>query len=293
MSRLYTSKFLIKLDQYLRLMRFDKPAGILLLLFPALWALWIAAEGVPDLDVLVIFILGVILMRAAGCVINDLADRDFDRHVPRTRYRMITSKKVKLSEGIGIVFILLFCALILVLRLNPLVFKLALIALCAVVIYPFMKRLTYFPQIFLGLTFSWAIPMAFAAQKNTIDIVAWLIFISATIWVVIYDTMYAMVDREYDIKIGIKSTAILFDDADRVIIACLQFMVVLSQILIGLRLELGLYYYLGIATASMLFVYQQYLIKDRIPVNCLRAFLNNQWYGMVVFLGLYLHYMLR
>lgn len=282
-----------KFTQYYYLMRFDKPVGILLLLWPTLWALWIAAEGVPDLDVLIIFILGVIVMRAAGCIINDLADRNFDRNVPRTRYRMITSKKVRLSEAVGLTVLLLSCALILVLLLRPLVLKLALVALFAVIMYPFMKRVTYFPQVFLGLTFSWSIPMAFVAQKNTIDVVAWLLFISAAIWVVIYDTMYAMVDREYDIKIGIKSTAILFDDFDRGIIGCLQCMVVLSQILVGLRLELGLYYYLGIMIASMLFIYQQYLIKDRIPAKCLQAFLNNQWYGMVVFLGFHLHYTLN
>ncbi len=281
-----------RLIQYYYLMRLNKPVGILLLLWPTLWALWIAAEGLPDLDVLTIFVLGVIVMRSTGCVINDLADRNLDRHVQRTRDRPITSGKVKPFEAIGLITVLLLCAVALVLNLNTLTFRLSCIAVPLAIIYPFMKRVTYLPQVFLGLAFAWAIPMAFAAQTDSIPQIAWLLFITTVLWAIVYDTMYAMVDREDDIKIGVKTTAILFDDADRTIIASVQIMILLSQILTGVKSELGKYYYAGIAIASILSVYQQYLIKDRIPEKCFRAFLNNQWYGMVIFAGLYLHYLL-
>ena len=281
-----------RLVQYYYLIRLDKPVGILLLLWPVLWALWIAAEGIPDPDVLIIFILGVIVMRSAGCVLNDLADRNLDRHISRTRDRPITSGKVKIPEAIGLTTVLLLCALILVLNLNALTFKLSFVAVFLAIIYPFLKRVTYLPQVFLGLAFAWSVPMAFAAQTNSIPDIAWLLFITTVLWAVVYDTMYAMVDKEDDIKIGIKSTAILFDDADRIIIGSIQLMVLFSQILTGTKLELGKYYFIGIALASLLSIYQQYLIKDRIPENCFRAFLNNQWYGMIIFAGLYLNYML-
>ncbi len=281
-----------RLVQYYYLIRLDKPVGILLLLWPVLWALWIAAEGIPDPDVLIIFILGVIVMRSAGCVLNDLADRNLDRHISRTRDRPITSGKVKIPEAIGLTTVLLLCALILVLNLNDLTFKLSFVAVFLAIIYPFLKRVTYLPQVFLGLAFAWSVPMAFAAQTNSIPEIAWLLFITTVLWAVVYDTMYAMVDKEDDIKIGIKSTAILFDDADRIIIGSIQLMVLFSQILTGTKLELGKYYFIGIALASLLSIYQQYLIKDRIPENCFRAFLNNQWYGMIIFAGLYLNYML-
>jgi len=278
--------------QYYYLMRLNKPVGILLLLWPTLWALWIAAEGTPDLDVLIVFGLGVIIMRSTGCVINDIADRNLDRYVQRTRDRPITSGKVKPIEAIGLTTVLLMCAVVLVLNLNTLTFKLSCIAVPLAIIYPFMKRVTYLPQVFLGLAFAWAIPMAFAAQTDSVPGIAWLLFITTVLWAIVYDTMYAMVDIEDDIKIGVKTTAILFDDADRTIIGSIQIMILLSQILTGVKLELGKYYYAGIAIASLLSIYQQYLIKDRIPENCFRAFLNNQWYGMVVFSGLYLHYLL-
>ena len=280
-----------RLVQYYHLIRLDKPVGILLLLWPVLWALWIAAEGVPDPDVLIIFILGVIVMRSAGCVLNDLADRNLDRHISRTRDRPITSGKVKIPEAIGLTTVLLLCALILVLNLNDLTFKLSFVAVFLAIIYPFLKRVTYLPQVFLGLAFAWSVPMAFAAQTNSVPDIAWLLFITTVLWAIVYDTMYAMVDKKDDIKIGIKSTAILFDDADRIIIGSIQLMILFSQILTGTKLELGKYYFIGIALASLLSVFQQYLIKDRIPENCFRAFLNNQWYGMIIFAGLYLNYM--
>jgi 4-hydroxybenzoate polyprenyltransferase len=279
-----------RLVQYYYLVRFDKPVGILLLLWPVLWALWIAAEGAPDLNVLIIFIFGVIVMRSAGCVLNDLADRNLDLHVSRTRDRPITSGKVKPLEALGLISVLLIIAVYLVLNLNDLTFKLSFVAIFLAIIYPFMKRVTYLPQVFLGLAFAWAVPMAFAAQTNSVPEIAWLIFITAVLWAVVYDTMYAMADKEDDIKIGVKSTAILFDDADRIIIGSIQLMILFSQILTGTKLELGKYYFAGIACASLLSVYQQYLIKDRIPENCFRAFLNNQWYGMIIFAGVFLNY---
>ncbi len=280
-----------RLIQYYHLIRLDKPVGILLLLWPVLWALWIAAEGAPDLDVLIILILGVIVMRSAGCVLNDLTDRNLDLHVSRTHDRPITSGKVKPLEAIAVTTVLLLCALILVLNLNDLTFKLSFVAIFLAVIYPFMKRVTYLPQVFLGLAFAWAVPMTFAAQTNSVPEIAWLLFITAVLWAVVYDTMYAMADKEDDIKMGMKSTAILFDDADRIIIGMIQLMILFSQILTGARLELGRYYFAGIACASLLSIYQQYLIKDRIPENCFRAFLNNQWYGMIIFIGIYLNYL--
>ena len=279
-----------RLVQYYYLVRLDKPVGILLLLWPVLWALWIAAEGAPDLNVLIIFIFGVIVMRSAGCVLNDLADRNLDLHVSRTRDRPITSGKVKPLEALGLISVLLIIAVYLVLNLNDLTFKLSFVAIFLAIIYPFMKRVTYLPQVFLGLAFAWAVPMAFAAQTNSVPEIAWLIFITAVLWAVVYDTMYAMADKEDDIKIGVKSTAILFDDADRIIIGSIQLMILFSQILTGSKLELGKYYFAGIACASLLSVYQQYLIKDRIPENCFRAFLNNQWYGMIIFAGVFLNY---
>jgi len=277
--------------QYYYLVRLDKPIGTLLLLWPTLWALWIAAEGTPDFDILIIFILGVIITRSAGCIVNDLADRDLDRHISRTSNRPITSGKVKPLEAVGLATVLLACAIILVLNLNALTIRLSFVAVLLAIIYPFMKRFTYLPQVFLGMAFGWSVPMAFAAQTNSIPEIAWLIFITTVLWAIVYDTMYAMVDKEDDLKIGVKSTAILFDDADRIIIGSIQLMILFAQLLTGSKLGLGQYYYAGIAIASVLSIYQQYLIKDRIPENCFRAFLNNQWYGMVVFAGLYLNYM--
>ncbi len=280
-----------RLVQYYYLTRLDKPVGILLLLWPVLWALWVASEGSPDSDLLIIFILGVIIMRSAGCIINDLADRNLDRHISRTRDRPITSGRVEVLEAAELAVLLLLCAVILVLNLNDLTFKLSFVAVFLAIIYPFMKRYTYLPQVFLGLAFAWSVPMAFAAQTGFVPEIAWLLFITTVLWAVVYDTMYAMVDKEDDIKIGVKSTAILFDDADRLIIGFVQLMILCSQLLMGVKLGLGQYYYAGIAIASLLSVYQQELIKDRIPEKCFRAFLNNQWYGMVIFAGLYLNYM--
>lgn len=279
-----------RLTQYALLMRLNKPIGIFLLLWPTLWALWIAAEGVPDPLVLIVFILGVVIMRSAGCVINDYADRDFDAQVARTRNRPIPADKVSADEALALSAVLVSLAFLLVLLMNRLTVLLAVVALLLAAMYPFMKRYTYLPQFNLGLAFSWAVPMAFAAQTNTIPEIAWLLLVATVLWAVAYDTMYAMVDREDDLQVGVKSTAILFDDADRPIIGIIQILMLVVLIIIGKQAELGISYYAGVTIAAALGAYQQYLIKDRKPQNCFQAFLNNNWFGAVIFCGLFIHY---
>jgi 4-hydroxybenzoate polyprenyltransferase len=287
-----SSSITTRLGDYARLMRLDKPIGIFLLLWPTLWALWIASEGHPDQKILVIFVLGVILMRSAGCVINDYADRDFDRHVSRTRNRPLTSGRVTIREAKILLLLLCMAAFVLVLQLNLLTILLSLIAVLLAAIYPFMKRVTHLPQVFLGAAFGWSVPMAFAAQTGTVPQIAWLIFLATLLWATAYDSLYAMVDREDDIALGIKSTAILFGDSDRQIIGVLQVMVLLCLLMIGRQAELGGIYYLGVLLAGVLVVYQQYLIRYRTREGCFRAFLNNNWFGMVVFLGILFDYLL-
>jgi len=271
-------------------MRLDRPIGIFLLLWPALWALWIAGEGKPDLHVLLVFVLGVFLMRSAGCVINDYADRHYDPHVWRTRNRPIAAGHISTKEAIGLFIVLCLIAFLLVLTLNLLTIMLAFAGVLLAAIYPFMKRYTYLPQIFLGMAFGWSVPMAFAAQTGAIPNVAWLLFIVTVLWATAYDTMYAMVDRPDDMRIGIKSTAILFGDADRAIIAMIQMMTLAVLFIIGRQLMMGVYYYLGLTVAASLAVYQQFLIKDRAALRCFKAFLNNNWFGAAVFFGIVLHY---
>jgi len=276
--------------QYYLLMRFNKPIGILLLLWPTLWALWIAAEGLPDTWVLTVFVAGVILMRAAGCVINDVADRRIDPHVKRTRSRPIASGRVSVKEAMRLFTFLCVLAFALVLSTNLLTIILSLVAAFLAATYPFVKRYTHLPQVYLGMAFGWAVPMAFAAQTGTVPVIAWLVFIATVLWAVVYDTMYAMVDREDDIRIGVKSTAVLFGDADRVIIAVIQVMLVLVLVLIGQQLALGGYYFSAVVIATVLAIYQQYLIRDRVPDLCFHAFLNNNWFGLVIFVGLLMSY---
>lgn len=282
-----------RLQQYALLIRLDRPIGIFLLLWPTLWGLWIAAEGFPKPGVLIVFVLGVILMRSAGCVLNDIADRRFDPLVSRTRTRPLAAGKVSSVEALMIAGSLIFIAFLLVLTMNELTIQLALVAVILAGIYPFMKRYTYLPQFFLGLTFGWSIPMAFAAQTNTIPQIAWLLLIANILWSVVYDTMYAMVDREDDLKIGVKSTAILFDDADRVIIGMIQALVLITLIMIGRQAHLGTSYFISLGIASCLFLYQLSLIWNRVPQQCLRAFLNNNWFGLTIFIGLFLDFLLR
>ncbi len=274
--------------QYALLARLHRPIGILLLLWPTLWALWIAADGWPRLGVLVVFVLGVILMRSAGCVINDYADRNFDPHVSRTRDRPIASGKVSADEAMLLFMALTFSAFLLVLTMNTFTILLSFGGVGLAAIYPFMKRYTHMPQIVLGMAFAWAVPMAFAAQTGEVPRVAWLIYTITVLWAVIYDTMYAMADREEDLKIGVKSTAILFGDADRVIIAILQATMLLALYLLGQQAQLGLAYNLSLLVVLGLMLYQQYLIRYRQPAQCIRAFLNNNWLGMVVFIGILL-----
>lgn len=282
-----------KILHYLVLMRFDRPIGIYLLLWPALWALWIAAEGNPSTWLTFVFLGGVVLMRAAGCIINDIADRNIDVQVKRTQFRPLATGVISV-KGAAIWFVLLcLLALFLVLTTNVLTILLSLAAVVLAIIYPFMKRYTYMPQVFLGLAFGWAIPMAFAAQTNTVPLVAWLILTATVLWATAYDTMYAMVDREDDIRIGVKSTAILFGDADRVIIGMIQVMFFFAMWIVGNQLQLGWSYLAGLLGAALLCVYQQYLIKDRDRDDCLRAFQNNHLVGMVIFAGLVLEFMGR
>ena len=278
-------------QQYYLLTRMDRPIGIFLLLWPTLWALWVAAEGLPNWHVLLVFMSGVFLMRSAGCVINDYADREFDPLVSRTRERPIAAGRVKPNEALWLFAVLCLLAFALVLTMNALTIKLSFVGVGLAAIYPFMKRYTHLPQVVLGMAFGWAIPMAFAAQTGTVPKVAWLMYVINVVWSVVYDTMYAMADREDDIKAGVKSTAILFGDADRVILGILQGMVLLGLFLLGQQLDLGLAYYIGVVIAVALGVYQQYLIRQRQPALCFKAFLNNNWLGAAIFAGLVLSYL--
>jgi 4-hydroxybenzoate polyprenyltransferase len=282
-----------RLRDYISLMRLDKPIGIFLLLWPALWALLVASEGQPDSRILLIFVLGVILMRSAGCVINDYADRDIDCHVSRTQNRPLTAGRVTTREALILFALLALGALILVLQLNRLTILLSGIGAFLAVSYPFMKRFTYLPQVYLGAAFGWAVPMAFAAELNTVPPIAWLMFLATVLWATAYDTMYAMVDRMDDIALGVKSTAILFGESDRQIIGLIQAMLLVCLLMIGHQAELGLIYYLGVCAAAVLAAYQQYLIRFREREACFQAFLNNNWFGAVVFLGILLDYMSR
>ena len=282
-----------RLKQYWLLTRFDRPIGILILLWPALWALWVASDGRPDLGVLTVICLGVVLMRAAGCVINDYADRDFDPHVARTKQRPIAAGKVKPKEALWIFVVLCLCAFGLVLTLNIFTILLSFIAAFLAASYPFMKRYTQLPQAYLGIAFGWAIPMSFSAQTNYIPLVAWVMYLAVVLWALVYDTMYAMVDKEDDFKIGVKSTAILFGSYDRHIMAFLQLIIIGLLIIVGQMKYLSWPYYGGILVATGLFVYQQKLIYYRDKNQCFKAFLNNNWFGMVVFIGLLVDYLLR
>tara|TARA_R110002072_G_scaffold622_5_gene4811 strand:+ start:17444 stop:18304 length:861 start_codon:yes stop_codon:yes gene_type:complete len=275
---------------YLHLMRLHKPIGIYLVLWPTLWALWLAAEGIPSLNVLTVFILGVILMRSAGCVINDFADRKIDGEVKRTKDRPLVTGLVSPKQALMCFVLLCTVAFLLVLSMNTLTIYLSVGGVILAFIYPFMKRYTHLPQVFLGAAFAWAVPMAYAAQTNSLPSIVWLIYMASLIWTVAYDTMYAMVDRDDDIKIGVKSTAILFGSLDRVIIAFLQVLVILTLCVIGQQATLGEFYYLGVSVASVFFVYQQHLIRHRDREACFQAFLNNNWVGLVLFCGIFLEY---
>ena len=276
-----------RLADYARLLRVDRPIGSLLLLWPTYWALWLAADGFPSVGNFIVFTLGVFMMRAAGCAINDFADRKVDRHVKRTKDRPLTSGRIEAWEAVALFAGLCVTAfLMVVLFTNTLTLYLSFGGAVLAFIYPFMKRYTHLPQLFLGAAFSWAIPMAWAAEAGEVTKLAWLLFTANVLWTVAYDTLYAMVDRDDDIRIGIKSTAILFGDADRAVIAILQAMVVLILILVGQQAELGVFYYLGLVAMACLFIFQQHLARFRERDGCFKAFLNNNWAGFAVFTGL-------
>jgi len=280
-----------RLQQYWLLARFDKPIGILILLWPALWALWVASDGKPDLFVLFIICSGVVLMRAAGCVINDYADRDFDPHVERTKQRPIAAGKVSPKEALIVFVVLCLTAFVLVLQLNFMTIMLSFVAAFLAASYPFMKRYTQLPQAYLGIAFGFAVPMSFSAQINDIPVVAWIMYLAVMLWALVYDTMYAMVDKEDDLKIGVKSTAILFGDKDREIMAILQLIIIGLLIVIGQMQQLGVFYYAGIVVALLLSAYQQKLIFYRDKGLCFKAFLNSNYFGLAIFVGLALDYL--
>lgn len=277
--------FTHRLREYALLMRLDKPVGIGLLLWPTLWALWLAAEGPPDLLVLIVFVLGVVLMRSAGCVINDYADRGFDPHVARTRNRPIAAGRVSPREALLLFALLCLLALALVLTMNPLTIALAIPGAVLAASYPFMKRWIDLPQAYLGLAFSWGIPMAFAAQTGAVPALAGWLLLANLLWVIVYDSFYALVDIADDRRIGVKSSALLFGSAVRPITAALQAAALGCLAYVGWQSGQAAIFYLGLLAAAALALYQQWLIRDLAPAACFRAFRNNNIFGAVVFAG--------
>lgn len=280
------AKFQQAITPYIELTRLNRPIGIYLLLWPTFWALWIAAKGMPDLSILVIFTLGVILMRSAGCVINDYADRNVDGHVARTLARPLVIGTATSKQALILFFALLAISFILVLFTNTLTIQLSFAGAALAAIYPFMKRHTHLPQIFLGAAFSWAIPMAFAAQAGELPKYLWLIYIANLSWTVAYDTMYAMVDREDDLKVGVKSTAVLFADADKLMIGILHAITLFCLFLLGSELSLNAFYYLGLLVAAAWMVYIHWLIRARDRAGCFAGFIKSHWAGVAVLLGI-------
>ncbi|SIT69478.1 4-hydroxybenzoate polyprenyltransferase [Ectothiorhodosinus mongolicus] len=281
-----------RLRQYALLVRLHRPVGILLLLWPTLWALWLAADGFPDPLVLLIFVAGVTLMRSAGCAINDFADRHVDGHVTRTRDRPLATGQIRPTEAVLVAMFLALIAFGLVLMTNALTVALSFVAVLLAATYPFMKRFHHLPQVHLGTAFAWGIPMAYTAQTGQMpDAMAWVLFVATILWATAYDTMYAMVDRPDDLRIGIKSSAILFAEHDRWVVGLLQLAVLGLLSLVGWQLGLGGFYFAGLGIALLLAAYQQWLIKDREPALCFRAFLNNNSFGAVIWLAIVLEVM--
>jgi len=278
---------------YVRLLRLDRPIGIWLLLWPTLWALWLASDGRPDGGVLLVFLVGTVVMRSAGCIINDFADRQIDLHVARTRDRPLATGEVSIAPAITLFAVLMLIGLGLVLLLNPLTRVLAVLGAAVTVAYPFAKRYIAAPQFVLGLAFSWGVPMAFAAQLNTVPRLGWLLFVVTIAWVVMYDTQYAMADRPDDVKLGVKSTAILFGDLDKAFVSGLQLLLLLGLLLIGHSAGRGAWYLGGVGAAAVFMLYQQYLIREREPERCFAAFLNNAWLGLSVLVGLVVDFILH
>lgn len=294
MLKVTSAEIKTKLSLYGELIRFNRPIGSYLLLWPTLWGLWFAAEGIPQLKLLIIFSVGVFLMRSAGCAINDYADRDFDKHVSRTKDRPLTSGKITDKEALAVFAVILLLAFILVLQLNLNTILFSIVAVMLAATYPFMKRYHHFPQVHLGAAFAWAIPMAFVATTNTAPpIEAWLLFIASLLWTTAYDTQYGMVDIEDDVKKGMKSTAILFGKHDTFIVGALQLITLILMTIVGLLTERGFAFYLSIIVAALFIYYQQRLIENREPDKCLKAFLNNNYLGMVLFIGVALDFLIH
>ena len=281
-----------RVSAYARLIRLDRPIGTWLLLWPTLWALWISGRGHPDEGVFLIFVIGVFLMRSAGCAINDFADRDIDPHVARTRDRPVASGQISAGEALAVAMVLAFIAFLLVLRLNALTIGLSLIGGFMTASYPFLKRFTSLPQFYLGAAFGWSVPMAFAAQTGGVPGTAWMLFLAVLLWAVAYDTMYAMVNREDDLSVGVRSTAILFGRWDRLAVAFAHTGTLAVLYQVGVIEGLGHWYRVGLVAAAGLAVWQQFLIRRREPAACFRAFVNNSALGMVVFAGILLDYSL-
>ena len=282
-----------RLRAFAQLLRLDRPIGTWLLLWPALWALWIAADGHPQRRLLGIFIAGAVLMRSAGCIINDLADRNIDPHVKRTRSRPLAARVISPPEALTVFGVLVVAALLLVLQLNWLTVRLAVVGAALTITYPLFKRFFPLPQLCLGLCFGWAVPMAFAATLGIVPRVGWLMLVAAILWAGVYDTMYAMVDRDDDLRIGVRSSAILFADLDRFMIAMMQLMVLFALLLIGRSLKFGDGYNSGLIAGACCFLWQQWLIRNREPEACFKAFQNNNFFGFVVFAGVLLEYSSR
>jgi len=289
-NRSLTRELSQQLRHYARLMRLDRPIGIWLLMWPTLWALWIAGEGHPSPHVFIVFVLGVIIMRSAGCVMNDFADRKIDGSVERTKNRPLAAGKVAPAEAVVLFAALSLIAVALVLTLDRFTQSLAIIGGALTIVYPFMKRFIAAPQLILGAAFGWGVPMAFAAETGEVPRLAWLIWLTVVVWAVIYDTMYAMADREDDRRIGVKSTAILFGPADVFIIMLLQVVMLLGLLLIGGAAKLGPWYTGTVGLVAVFMLYQVALIRDREPAGCFRAFLNNRYIGATVFAGIVLDY---
>lgn len=286
-------KFLIKrIVSYAQLMRIHKPIGIYLVFWPTLWGLWLSSAGQPDIKTLLIFVAGVVLMRSAGCVINDYADRKIDGAVKRTKDRPLVTGAASPTEALILFSLLIAASFILVLFTNTLTIQLSLGAVALAFCYPFVKRHSHLPQVVLGAAFAWSIPMAFAAQTNAVPSACWLIYVAVLLWTVAYDTFYGMVDRMDDIKIGVKSTAILFGEQDKTITTTLQVCMLATMCIVGARFNLSWPYYISLTCAACLFIYQQYLIRTRKRQNYFKAFLNNHWVGMVIFFGIAASYIL-
>ncbi len=279
-----------KLMPYIRLIRLNKPIGIMLLLWPVLWAIWLSTAGMPDLKLLLIFLLGTCTMRSAGCAINDIADRDFDGQVERTKDRPMPNGEISVTQALLTFALLIGVAFFLVIHTNSLTILLAIPGAVLAATYPYAKRVSYLPQLHLGITFAWAVPMVYAAHLSTVNNTAWLIFLTTIVWAIIYDTQYAVVDRDDDIKVGIKSTALLFGDDVRIIIISLQVLMLLGLVLIGYSAALPWPFKVGIGGTILVFLYQNYMTRQYSRIAYFKAFKSHNWVGLIIFLGIMFSY---